>query len=430
MSRITVFPSKKITGEISVDGDKSITHRAIMHAGLATGTSSVTHFLNGNDCQATINCMRGMGVEIVEENEQLTITGHGLNGLKQPSKSLDCGRSGTTMRLLMGLLCGMDQKKFVLDGDTQLQKRPMERVAKPLRKFGATINTSNGTAPVEIIGTQLHGKEIKLDVPSAQVKSALIYAGLYAQGNTVITQFAPTRDHTERMLSAQGVSIVRDVYSVKVTPTQKLAPIEMVIPGDISSAAFPIAAAVISPQAELTIRDVGLNDSRTGLIDILVRMGAKIKIDVIDKQAIEPIGNLFIQDSALNAIELGGDMIVRAIDEIPLVALLATQANGKTVIRDAAELRVKETDRIQSISEELNKLGAQIEATPDGMIIQGPTPLKGTLVDSHGDHRIAMALFIAGCIADGQTTINHFECVTDSFPGFTDIMASIGALYE
>jgi 3-phosphoshikimate 1-carboxyvinyltransferase len=430
MSKITVYPRTKLNGVISVDGDKSITHRAIMHAGLANGTSIIRHFLNGNDCQATIDCMRSMGVSIIEVGDELIITGNGINGLVQPADDLNCVRSGTTIRLLMGLLCGMKGKQFVLNADEQLLKRPMERVAVPLREMGAQIETTAGKPPVKIYGASLVGKEITLEVPSAQVTSALIYAGLFADGETIIKQDAPIRDHTERMLNGQGANISRIGNEIHVQPVNSLSAFEMNIPGDISSAAFPIVAAVINKKAEIRIESIGINDSRMGLIDVLKEMGAKISIENEELDAIEPIGDLLVKSSSLKCIEIGGDTIVRAIDEIPLVALLATQAEGKTVIRDAQELRVKETDRIESICTELNKLGAKVTATPDGMIIDGPTLLKGAVVDSHGDHRIAMALFIAGCIAEGKTDIEQFECVTDSFPGFLDVMSAIGASYE
>ena len=430
MSKITVFPRTKLTGEISVDGDKSITHRAIMHASLADGVSHISHFLNGNDCQATIDCMRSVGIKIVETENTLTITGKGIHGFSQPAMDLYCVRSGTTIRLLMGLLCGMQEKTFTLNADEQLLKRPMERVAKPLREMGADIQTTNGKPPVKVNGKKLHGGNIHLEVPSAQVTSAVIYAGLFADGQTVITQNATIRDHTIRMLNGQGAAIQRSGNEIRVTPVTSLNPFEMIIPGDISSAAFPIVAAALSAHSEIKIKDVGINDSRMGLIDVLQQMGADIEIENAQMQAIEPIGDLVIKSSNLSAINLGGDTIVRAIDEVPLIALLATQAKGKTIIRDAQELRVKETDRIDTICTELKRMGAKIEPTPDGMIIEGPIPLKGANVTSHGDHRIAMALFIAGCIADSETRINEFECVTDSFPGFLEVMSSIGALYE
>ena len=430
MSKITVFPRTKLTGEISVDGDKSITHRAIMHASLAVGVSHISHFLNGNDCQATIDCMRSVGIDILEIEDTLTITGKGIDGFAQPAKDLNCVRSGTSIRLFMGLLCGMDGKTFTLNADEQLLKRPMERVAKPLREMGADIQTTDGKPPVKVVGKKLQGTNINLEVPSAQVTSALIYAGLFAKGETIIRQDASIRDHTIRMLNGQGANIQRSGNEIRVSPVTSLRPFDMIIPGDISSAAFPIVAAAINSHSEIKVKDVGINESRMGLIDVLQHMGADIEIKNAQVDAIEPIGDLVVKSSKLSAIELGGDTIVRAIDEVPLVALLATQAKGTTIIRDAQELRVKETNRIETICTELQQMGANIEPTPDGMIIEGPTPLKGAIVNSHGDHRIAMALFIAGCIADGETQINDFECVTDSFPGFLEVMTSIGAIYE
>ena len=430
MSKITVFPRTKLTGEISVDGDKSITHRAIMHASLANGISHISHFLNGNDCQATVDYMRSVGIEISETENTLTITGKGLHGFSQPTSDLNCVRSGTTIRLLMGLLCGMQGKTFTLNADEQLLKRPMERVAKPLREMGADIQTTAGKPPVMVSGIKLQGANITLEVPSAQVTSAVIYAGMYAEKETIIKQNATIRDHTIRMLNGQGANIQRSGNEISVNPVETLKPFDMAIPGDISSAAFPIVAAALSALSQIKIKDVGINESRMGLIEVLKQMGADIEIENAQMDAIEPIGDLIIKSSNLSSIDLGGDTIVRAIDEVPLIALLATQAKGKTIIRDAQELRVKETDRIETICTELKQMGAKIEPTPDGMIIDGPTKLKGTIVNSHGDHRIAMALFIAGCITDGETQINHFECVTDSFPGFLKVMSSIGAIYE
>lgn len=412
-----------------MDGDKSITHRSILHAGLAEGDSIIQHYLSGNDCQATIDCMSAMGIRIEKSQDTLKIHGEGIRGLKTPQNDLNCVRSGTTMRLLMGLLCGQMKETIILDGDTQLKNRPMERVAIPLRLLGANISTTEGKPPIKIEPAALVGTAMNVGLPSAQVKSAIIYAGLYADGETIIQQSAPTRDHTERMLLAQGANIKTSVGEIRIMGGNPLLPIHMTIPGDISSAAFPIVAGILCSGSKISIADVGLNDSRTGILDILAAMSAKVQIQEQPGDPVEPYGKLFIESSLLESTVLEGDLIVRAIDEMPLAALLATQANGQTIIRNAEELRVKETDRIASISTELNKLGARITPTPDGMIIEGTTPLTGTQVHGHGDHRIAMTLFIAGLIASGETRIEGFECVTDSFPGFLSVMKSIGANY-
>ncbi len=429
MSEIIVYPTKNLSGEIRVDGDKSITHRAILHAGLAKGDSIIQHYLSGNDCQATIDCLSAMGIAIEKDQETLRIQGRGYHGWKAPETALNCVRSGTTMRLLMGLLCGQVKESLILDGDPQLKNRPMERVAIPLRLLGANISTTDGKPPIKIEPAALVGTTMNVGLPSAQVKSAIIYAGLYAHGETSIQQAAPTRDHTERMLLAQGADIKLKSGEIHISGGNDLMPLQMTIPGDISSAAFPLVAGILCGGSKITIADVGLNDSRTGILDILAAMSARIEMQQEPGQPVEPYGKIFIESSTLESTVLEGDLIVRAIDEIPLAALLATQAIGETVIRNAEELRVKETDRIASISTELNKLGADITPTSDGMIINGPTPLKGTSVHGHGDHRIAMTLFIAGLIASGETRIAGFECVTDSFPGFLSVMKKLGANY-
>ena len=430
MAQIIVHPTNQLHGEITVDGDKSITHRALMHAGLAKGKTRIRNYLTGNDCQATLNCMRDLGMKIDIRGNEILAQGLGLDGFQTPENALDCVRSGTGMRLFMGLLCGQGHEKIILDGDIQLRNRPMERVAIPLRKLGAKINTTDGKAPVIIERSRLFGKRIVLEVPSAQVKRAVIYAALYANGETIITQAAPTRDHTERMLMAQGADIHMEHGELFIGHDHELMPLDIFVPGDISSAAFPLVAAVLCEGSQIAIQEVGINTTRTGILDILASFGYSVAINDTHPDAAEPYGTLVVGASDLQAAELQGDVIVRAIDEMPLTALLATQANGRTVIRDAQELRVKETDRIATISSELNKLGARIQPTADGMVIEGPTPFHGTTVESYGDHRIAMALFIAGLIAKGDTRINGFECVTDSFPGFLEVMKAIGADYE
>jgi len=429
-SRLTIHSSTPLRGCVRVPGDKSISHRALLLGSLAGGASRISGFLPSGDCLATLACLRELGIEVeTHDDTTLTIHGRGLRGLHAPAAPLNCVRSGTTMRLLAGILAGQSFES-ILTGDEQLCRRPMRRIVEPLRRIGAEIEATSGHAPLTIRGRPLRGCDHTLAVASAQVKSALLLAGLYASGPTTIRQPGPARDHTERLLAAMGADIETVGLTVTLSPLSfPLSPLSFTIPGDISSAAFPLVAAALVPDSEVTVEGVGVNPTRTGLLDVLQAMRAEITIDDEREQAQgnEPVAGVTMRASALRGVEVSGDTVVRMIDEFPVLAVAATQAHGTTVVRDAAELRVKETDRIAAVVAELRALGAHIESLPDGFIVEGPTPLHGAVVDSHGDHRLAMALAVAGLVVEGEVVIEPAECVDDSFPGFVGLMRSMGA---
>ena len=428
MSQLTVKSKVSLRGTVSVPGDKSISHRALLLGALADGVTQVKGFLPCGDCLATLGCLRALGVGVDAHDETtLTVHGCGLYGLEASAAPLHCARSGTTMRLLAGILAGQAFMS-VLTGDPQLRRRPMRRVVDPLRRMGAEIEETDGHAPLTVRGRDLQGVDQTLVTPSAQVKSALLLAGLYADGPTTVRQPRPARDHTERMLGAMGASIETEELSVSLSPSS-LSPLSLLIPGDISSAAFPLVAALLVPESKVTIAGVGINPTRTGLLDVLQAMGGDITVHNERTQGNEPVADVTARSSTLHGVEVRGDTVVRMIDEFPLLAMAATQANGETLVRDAAELRVKETDRIATVVEELRALGARIETRPDGFAVEGPTVLHGGLVDSHGDHRLAMALAVAGLIAQGEVVIKNTDCISDSFPGFAEAMQKIGASY-
>ncbi|MCX7680707.1 MAG: 3-phosphoshikimate 1-carboxyvinyltransferase [Anaerolineae bacterium] len=431
MKQLTVRPSGPLRGSVRIPGDKSISHRALLLSALAEGASHIENFLPSGDCKATLGCLRLLGVHIEQHDATtLTVHGHGKYGLQPPASPLDCVRSGTTMRLLCGILAGQPFQS-ILTGDLQLLRRPMRRVVEPLRRMGAEITDTEGYAPLSISGRQLHGYDHALEIASAQVKSALLLAGLYADSPTTVREPAPSRDHTERMLSAMGARLTINGLSTTIIPdTTPLRPLSLVIPGDISSAAFPLVAALLVSGSEVTVEGVGVNPTRTGLLDVLREMGAEVAVSNARALGGEPVADLTARTSGLRGVEIGGATVVRMIDEFPVLAVAATQAEGRTIVRDAAELRVKETDRIATVVMELGKLGAQIEPLPDGFIVSGPTPLQGTAVSSHGDHRLAMALFVAGLVAAGETTIEDMDCVSDSFPGFVELMYSLTAAVD
>ena len=433
MSRLTVRPSVPLRGRVRVPGDKSISHRVLLLGALADGPSRIDGFLPCGDCLATLACLRALGVEVeTHDATTLTIHGRGLRGLRAPSVPLDCARSGTTMRLLAGILAGHPLGPVsrpcpcTLTGDEQMLRRPMRRVVEPLRRMGAEIADTDGHAPLTIRGRRLRGCDHTLPIASAQVKSALLLAGLYAGGPTTIRQPGPARDHTERMLAAMGAAIEVSGLTVTLAPSpSSLASLSLTVPGDISSAAFPLVAAALVPGSEVTIEGVGVNPTRTGLLDVLRTMGAEIALDNEREQGNEPVADVTVGASDLVSVEVGGDLVVRMIDEFPVLAVVATQARGTTLVRDAGELRVKETDRIATVVAELRALGARIDPLPDGFIIEGPTPLHSATVDSHGDHRLAMALAVAGLIAEGEVVIENAECIDDSFPGFVELMRGL-----
>ncbi|WP_409276301.1 3-phosphoshikimate 1-carboxyvinyltransferase [Neobacillus sp. SCS-31] len=411
--------SSGLSGEIRVPGDKSISHRAVMFGAIAHGTTTVRNFLPGDDCLSTVSCFQKLGVTIETAGTDVKISGNGLEGLREYSGLLDVGNSGTTIRLMMGLLSGTP---FVtrLTGDESIAKRPMNRVTAPLKEMGATIDgRENGKfIPITITGGRLKGISYSLPVASAQVKSAILLAGLQAEGETSITETAPTRDHTEKMIRLFGGKIKTSSNTVVIEGGQKLYGTGVNVPGDISSAAFFLAAGSLVPGSEIILKNVGLNWTRTGILEVLEKMGADFSVMRSSGDTYEPSGDIVVKHSRLKGITIGGDLIPRLIDELPIIALLATQAEGETIIRDASELRVKETDRIETVAGELRKLGAEIETTPDGMIITGGTKLGNGTVTSHGDHRIGMMLAVAGLICKSGIELHDTEAIAVSYPDF------------
>ena len=420
----TISPVKSLRGEVSVPGDKSISHRSIMFGSLAEGTTRVSGFLMGEDNLSTWKAFESMGVTISQTGtDALEIKGVGLNGLKEPGDVLDCGNSGTTMRLMSGLLAG--QNFFsVLTGDKYLRKRPMKRVVTPLAAMGAQIWGRNGgeRAPLAIQGSALAATTYASPVSSAQVKSAVLLAGLSVDGETTVTEPHLSRDHSERMLSCFGADVRPFEGGVSLTGRPRLIAQDVIVPGDVSSAAFFMVAGLITPGAELVIRNVGINPTRSGIIDILVTMGGQLELLDIREQSGEPVADVLVRHSQLKGIEISGDMVPRAIDEFPVISVAAALAEGTTIIRDAEELRVKETDRIDAMVSELGKLGGQVEGRPDGMVITGVEQLNGGTVTSHGDHRIAMSMAVAALSANARVTIEDAACTETSFPGFWDLL--------
>ncbi|MBZ0159648.1 3-phosphoshikimate 1-carboxyvinyltransferase [Candidatus Methylomirabilis sp.] len=415
-----VDPVGPLKGELILPGDKSITHRAIILGSLADGVTEITGALQSDDCRHTAKALVGMGATIEKlGDDQLQIRGCGLHGLKEPVEVLDVGNSGTSMRLLSGVLAA--QPFFsVLTGDQYLRARPMARVTKPLRSMGATILGRDGGnfPPLAIMGTHLKAIDYVSPIASAQVKSAILLAGLFAEGETTVTEPALSRDHTERMFEAIGIPIHRNGLSVMVDGAKKIPAFQTAIPGDFSAAAFFIVAALVIPGSELTLREVGINPTRTGLLDALRSMGAVIEIRRERTISGEPVADLYVKSQSLHGTELAGAMIPRMIDEIPVFAVAAALATGTTTIRNAAELRVKEVDRLAALVTELRRFGVQIEPRPDGLALHGGSALSGCHCDSWGDHRMAMALAVAGLAAKGSTTISDSSCVSSSFPDF------------
>lgn len=413
---------KRLRGRLDIPGDKSISHRSVIFNAVAEGNASITNFLTGADCLSTIACMRALGVEIEQQGSTVRVIGRGLRGLQEPSGVLDCGNSGTTIRLLAGLLAG--QSFFsVLTGDGSLRGRPMARVVGPLNALGAKIDgrQSGARAPLAIRGTPLHGGTYELPVASAQVKSALLLAGLTGDGVVRLTGKTASRDHSERMLAAMGIDIRNVKGEITLYPPAHPVfpyPLSLRVPGDPSSAAFWWVAAAIHPDAEITTVGVSLNQTRTGALDVLRAMGADISLSDQRSEGQEPIGDVTVRSSALRGTTIGGELIPRLIDEIPVLAVAAAYAHGETTIKDAAELRAKESDRITTVVGELRKLGVDIEPTDDGMIIAGGGELQGAPVDSHHDHRLAMAWAIASIAAEGETTIRDAASADVSYPDF------------
>lgn len=410
-----------LNGTLEVPGDKSISHRAIMFGSIAEGETTIENFLAGEDCLSTISCFRKLGVNIQQEGTNVTINSKGWKGLQEPTDLLDVGNSGTTIRLMSGILSSLPFQTRI-SGDESIAKRPMTRVVEPLRLMGASINgRENGKyTPLTINGGQLNGITYELPVASAQVKSSILLAGLQAKGKTIVIEKEQTRNHTETMLKNFGGKIVSEGNRITVEGNQQhLKGTHVTVPGDISSAAFFLVAGAIVPNSSITLKNVGLNETRTGIINVLQNMGASINvIQTNDREAAEPIGNIEISTSSLKGTKINGSIIPKLIDELPIIALLATQAEGTTVISDAKELKVKETNRIDTVVTELSKLGANITATEDGMIIQGKTKLRGSKVTSYGDHRIGMMLAIAALIAEGEMILENPEAIAVSYPSF------------
>ncbi len=411
---------KQLKGNVSIPGDKSISHRSLILGSIAQGETRIYNFLNSLDCLSTLECMRALGAEIeLGEDNFIKIKGKGLYGLQEPKAILEVGNSGTTIRLLAGLLSGQNFYS-VLNGDNSIRNRPMKRVVQPLRLMEADIwgREDGHFAPLSIKGSKLNSFQYTLPVASAQVKSALLLAGLYAAGKTAISEPLSTRDHTERMLETMQADIKISPPEVKIKGGIELRSTDIFIPGDISSAAYFIAAASILRDSQIIIKQVGVNPTRTGIFEILKKMGTKI--DILDYQikSNEPRADLKIEYSELKGIEIKEEMVPLLIDELPLIAVVATQAQGKTLVSGARELRVKESDRIKAIVSELKKMGADIEEEEDGFIINGPTRLQGAVCESYNDHRIAMSLAVAALLAEGKTVIRNSECIDISFPGF------------
>ena len=412
-----IHKMKRVQGEITVPGDKSISHRAVMLGALADGITHINGFLRGADCLSTIDCFRKMGVRIDDNGDSLTVHGNGLHGLRAPKVTLYTGNSGTTTRLLCGILAGQPFDAEIT-GDASICKRPMGRVTKPLSLMGADIE--NEYCPLIIHGTKLHGIDYSMTVASAQVKTAIILAGLYAEGETVIHEIEKSRDHTELMLGAMGADIAVDGLTVRVGKTDRLAPQDVTVPGDISSAAFFMVLGSIMPDSEITIKNVGINPTRTGIIDVMKAMGADISVFNERTEGGEPTADMAVRTSSLHGTEIGGALIPRLIDELPVIAVAAVFANGKTVIRDAQELKVKETNRIRAVVDEFKKAGVDITETDDGMIINGGRTIHGAEFSTYGDHRMAMSLAILAQLAEGGSTLDDASCVDVSYPGFFD----------
>jgi len=417
-----------------VPADKSISHRAVMLGAIAHGRSVIRNWLPAGDTIATLNAIQKLGIQVNVGSQSinawdLTIEGQGLNGLKMPEQPINCQNAGTCMRLLAGILAGQNFPS-VLDGSPQLQKRPMGRIISPLRMMGAKISSKHDRAPLHIQPADLHGIRYQMKVASAQVKSAILLAGLYSRETIQVYQPGPARDHTERMLAAMGADITVEDNWVSLQGGQPLSPLDLTVPGDISSAAFPLIAASIIPHSLITVTNIGYNKTRTGIVDMMTSMGAKLKIDNQRITGGEPAADFTFHFEELHNASFGGDIIVRAIDEFPIWAVAATQAAGESSVRDAAELRVKEVDRISILVGELSKMGAAIIEHPDGFTVTGPTLLNYAEVDSHGDHRLGMALAIAGLATNGPTLIHNADCISDSFPGFVETMQSLGADME
>lgn len=433
MSDRTLNPARGLVGTAPMPADKSISHRLALLGALARGTTEITNYSTGGDCQSTLKCLRQLGVAVESDSTEqhglrVRIEGRGLGGLKPPEGELDAGNSGTTMRLLAGILAGQSFHS-VLTGDESLRRRPMQRIIEPLTQMGATIESqADGLPPLSITGRELLPIEYKLPVASAQVKSAVLLAGLHAEGTTVVEEPIRTRDHTEIALEEFGAAIERRHTRVVLQGRPQLQGRSVGVPGDISAAAFFLFAAALLPESNLMIPAVGLNPTRTALLDFLAEQGAEIKILDVEEQGGELCGRLHVRGGGgFPGGEIRGALTARLIDELPVLAVFGTQTENGLQIRDAGELRIKESDRIRALVENLRSLGIEVEELEDGLAVPGRQQLKGTVVDSFGDHRIAMAMAVAALVAEGETTVQNAECVDVSFPGFFDLLETVRA---
>ncbi|MFY0742229.1 3-phosphoshikimate 1-carboxyvinyltransferase [Solibacillus silvestris] len=426
MSTTLQYSQPSLRGDITVPGDKSVSHRSVMFGSIAEGKTTVSGFLLGEDCLRTIDCFQKLGVDIEVNGTDVTINSPGIDGWTEPKEVLYTGNSGTTTRLMLGLLSGT-KLHTIMTGDASIGKRPMRRVADPLRLMGAQIaGRDNGQyTPLAIQGGPLKAIDYKMPVASAQVKSAILLAGIRAEGTTVVREEETSRDHTERMLRQFGATVTVEDGVVSLQGGQTLTGTHVNVPGDISSAAFFLVAGAIAKNSRIVLKNVGINETRDGILEVLQKMGAKMSVAIDDENAAEPTATITIETSDLKGTTVEGAIIPRLIDEIPIIALLATQAAGKTIIKDAEELKVKETNRIDAVVNELKKLGANIEATDDGMIIEGPTPLHGGSLRTYGDHRIGMMGAIAALIADGEVELDDADCIAVSYPTFFDHINNI-----
>lgn len=424
MAKKTITPIRSIKGDVFVPGDKSISHRALLLSSLAEGDSRITGLSSAQDVRSTWQCLEDLGINIEEQDDVVIVHGRGKYGFQRSSIILDAGNSGTTLRLLAGVLAA---QPFVttITGDASLRNRPMRRIIEPLEMMGAQISHRDNKAPLTIHGSSLRAIDYASTMSSAQVKSCVLLAGLYAKGTTRVTEPNLSRDHTERMFANFGVTAYTSGSCAVVQGPAELWACDLQVPGDISSAAFFMVAACILREGDLLIHNIGTNPSRLGIYEALAAMGAHIQMTESHLVNNEPRASFMVKSSHLHSATFAGSMIPRIIDEIPILAVAATQAEGTTIIRDASELRIKETDRLQAISANLQNMGAEVKEEKDGLVINGPTKLRGAIVDSYGDHRIAMAFAIAGLVADGETTIKGAECVDISFPHFFKVLKKV-----
>jgi 3-phosphoshikimate 1-carboxyvinyltransferase len=418
-----------LKGEITIPGDKSISHRSVMFGSIAKGTTEISHFLSGADCLSTISCFQSMGVSIDIKGDSVLVKGRGLRGLKKPVDTLDCGNSGTTTRLISGILAAQDFD-VTLTGDDSIKKRPMKRIMEPLSLMGAEITSinDNGCAPLSISGKKLHGIHYTSQVASAQIKSSILLAGLYAEGDTKVTEPYISRNHSEIMLKYFGADVKTEGTTACITPPKELFGNKIKVPGDISSAAFFIAAGLMIPGSEILIKNTGINPTRDGILAVCLDMGADITLLNENMDSGEPTADILVKHSSLHGTTIEGSIIPRLIDELPMIAAMACFAEGETIIKDAAELKVKESNRIEVMVQNLTAMGADVVETEDGMIIRGGKPLHGVVIDSKLDHRIAMTFAVTGLCADGETEILGADCVNISYPGFYKDLEKLGCV--